>query len=190
MLFSSSSASSFRCQTLNNNKHQKRKKRRSRRRRRRREEQHFNAGKMSSVKVAVRVRPFNNREISRDCQCIIEMADNTTSKLASLVVLFVCFFVCVFVLNFRIRGKFLRRLVKINTGSRFLSAIVHRSPSPPPPVPLPPFFLVFLFSFCFWRANGTNFNWQRLVSLETLILLEEKKRKEKRTKRNETKQRK
>ncbi|XP_044740272.1 kinesin-like protein unc-104 isoform X10 [Chrysoperla carnea] len=34
---------------------------------------------MSSVKVAVRVRPFNNREISRDCKCIIEMGGNTTS---------------------------------------------------------------------------------------------------------------
>ena len=28
---------------------------------------------MSSVKVAVRVRPFNNRETSRACSCIIEM---------------------------------------------------------------------------------------------------------------------
>ncbi|RUS83751.1 hypothetical protein EGW08_008502 [Elysia chlorotica] len=34
---------------------------------------------MSSVKVAVRVRPFNNREISRDAECIIEMSGNTTS---------------------------------------------------------------------------------------------------------------
>lgn len=34
---------------------------------------------MSSVKVAVRVRPFNNREIFRDAQCIIEMSGNTTS---------------------------------------------------------------------------------------------------------------
>jgi kinesin family member 1 len=34
---------------------------------------------MSSVKVAVRVRPFNNREISRDSKCIIEMFDNTTA---------------------------------------------------------------------------------------------------------------
>ncbi|XP_063227790.1 kinesin-like protein unc-104 isoform X3 [Bacillus rossius redtenbacheri] len=33
---------------------------------------------MSSVKVAVRVRPFNNREISRECKCIIEMENNTT----------------------------------------------------------------------------------------------------------------
>jgi len=33
---------------------------------------------MTSVKVVVRVRPFNNREISRDCKCIIEMNDNTT----------------------------------------------------------------------------------------------------------------
>nr|CAD7571225.1 unnamed protein product [Timema californicum] len=33
---------------------------------------------MSSVKVAVRVRPFNNREISRECKCIIEMEDKTT----------------------------------------------------------------------------------------------------------------
>ncbi|UYV71414.1 unc-104 [Cordylochernes scorpioides] len=33
---------------------------------------------MTSVKVAVRVRPFNNREISRDCKCIISMTNNTT----------------------------------------------------------------------------------------------------------------
>ncbi|XP_053599051.1 kinesin-like protein unc-104 isoform X2 [Microplitis demolitor] len=34
---------------------------------------------MSSVKVAVRVRPFNNREILREAQCIIEMNGNTTT---------------------------------------------------------------------------------------------------------------
>ncbi|XP_014215863.1 kinesin-like protein unc-104 isoform X3 [Copidosoma floridanum] len=34
---------------------------------------------MSSVKVAVRVRPFNMREINREAQCIIEMIDKTTS---------------------------------------------------------------------------------------------------------------
>ncbi|XP_032456660.1 kinesin-like protein unc-104 isoform X12 [Nasonia vitripennis] len=34
---------------------------------------------MSSVKVAVRVRPFNMREITREAQCIIEMTGNTTS---------------------------------------------------------------------------------------------------------------
>ncbi|XP_063537377.1 kinesin-like protein unc-104 isoform X1 [Cydia strobilella] len=33
---------------------------------------------MSSVKVAVRVRPFNSREIARDSKCIIEMSGNTT----------------------------------------------------------------------------------------------------------------
>ncbi len=33
---------------------------------------------MSSVKVAVRVRPFNNRETTRDCGCIIEMSGATT----------------------------------------------------------------------------------------------------------------
>ncbi|CAG0884871.1 unnamed protein product [Cyprideis torosa] len=33
---------------------------------------------MSSVKVAVRVRPFNNREISRECQNIISMSGNST----------------------------------------------------------------------------------------------------------------
>ena len=37
---------------------------------------------MSSVKVAVRVRPFNNREISRDSHCVIGMSGNTTSKLS------------------------------------------------------------------------------------------------------------
>lgn len=34
---------------------------------------------MSSVKVAVRVRPFNTREILRDAKCIIEMAGNMTA---------------------------------------------------------------------------------------------------------------
>lgn len=33
---------------------------------------------MSSVKVAVRVRPFNSREINRDSKCIIEMNGATT----------------------------------------------------------------------------------------------------------------
>lgn len=34
---------------------------------------------MSSVKVAVRVRPFNSREISRESSCIIEMTGATTA---------------------------------------------------------------------------------------------------------------
>ncbi|XP_029676329.1 kinesin-like protein unc-104 isoform X1 [Formica exsecta] len=34
---------------------------------------------MSSVKVAVRVRPFNHREIIRQAQCIIDMTGSTTS---------------------------------------------------------------------------------------------------------------
>lgn len=34
---------------------------------------------MSSVKVAVRVRPFNSREISRESKCIIEMSGNMTA---------------------------------------------------------------------------------------------------------------
>ncbi|CAH1774965.1 unnamed protein product [Owenia fusiformis] len=38
-----------------------------------------NKSKMSSVKVAVRVRPFNNRETSRDAKCIIDMKGQTTS---------------------------------------------------------------------------------------------------------------
>ncbi|XP_051778097.1 kinesin-like protein KIF1A isoform X18 [Erpetoichthys calabaricus] len=33
----------------------------------------------ASVKVAVRVRPFNSREISRECKCIIQMTGNTTT---------------------------------------------------------------------------------------------------------------
>ncbi|XP_072330907.1 kinesin-like protein KIF1A isoform X28 [Scyliorhinus torazame] len=33
----------------------------------------------ASVKVAVRVRPFNSREISRDSKCIIQMSGNTTT---------------------------------------------------------------------------------------------------------------
>ncbi|XP_073844324.1 kinesin family member unc-104 isoform X10 [Musca autumnalis] len=38
---------------------------------------------MSSVKVAVRVRPFNSREISRESKCIIEMFDNTTTAITN-----------------------------------------------------------------------------------------------------------
>lgn len=34
----------------------------------------------ASVKVAVRVRPFNSREISKESKCIIQMQGNTTSK--------------------------------------------------------------------------------------------------------------
>ncbi|XP_026475169.1 kinesin-like protein unc-104 [Ctenocephalides felis] len=34
---------------------------------------------MSSVKVAVRVRPFNSREVTRESKCIIEMSGNTTA---------------------------------------------------------------------------------------------------------------
>ena len=36
---------------------------------------------MSSVKVAVRVRPFNNREISRSASCIIDMDGPKTGKI-------------------------------------------------------------------------------------------------------------
>ena len=35
---------------------------------------------MSSVKVAVRVRPFNSRELAKDCSCIIDMSDSTTTS--------------------------------------------------------------------------------------------------------------
>uniref|UniRef100_A0A3B4U3B8 plus-end-directed kinesin ATPase n=1 Tax=Seriola dumerili TaxID=41447 RepID=A0A3B4U3B8_SERDU len=35
----------------------------------------------ASVKVAVRVRPFNSREISKDSKCIIQMSGNTTTIL-------------------------------------------------------------------------------------------------------------
>ena len=35
---------------------------------------------MSSVKVAVRVRPFNSREMNKQSECIIQMEGATTSK--------------------------------------------------------------------------------------------------------------
>lgn len=34
----------------------------------------------ASVKVAVRVRPFNSREMGKESKCIIQMSGNTTSK--------------------------------------------------------------------------------------------------------------
>ena len=41
---------------------------------------------MSSVKVAVRVRPFNNREVTRDSSCIIEMNGPSTGKILSKII--------------------------------------------------------------------------------------------------------
>ena len=35
---------------------------------------------MSSVKVAVRVRPFNSREKGRNATCVIAMDEKTTCK--------------------------------------------------------------------------------------------------------------
>lgn len=39
----------------------------------------------ASVKVAVRVRPFNSREIGKESKCIIQMSGNTTSKYSPAV---------------------------------------------------------------------------------------------------------
>ncbi|KAG8505571.1 Kinesin-like protein KIF1B [Galemys pyrenaicus] len=36
----------------------------------------------ASVKVAVRVRPFNSRETSKESKCIIQMQGNSTSECA------------------------------------------------------------------------------------------------------------
>lgn len=38
----------------------------------------------ASVKVAVRVRPFNLRETGRNAKCVIQMQGNTTCKDASM----------------------------------------------------------------------------------------------------------
>ena len=43
----------------------------------------FRVVNMSSVKVAVRVRPFNNREIGRDCERIIEMTGDQTTVITN-----------------------------------------------------------------------------------------------------------
>ena len=45
---------------------------------------------MSSVKVAVRVRPFNSRELQRDCTCIIDMTEKMTSMFVVLISLLLC----------------------------------------------------------------------------------------------------
>ena len=39
---------------------------------------------MSSVKVAVRVRPFNGREKEKQCKCIITMDGKTTGKVVTI----------------------------------------------------------------------------------------------------------
>ena len=45
---------------------------------------------MSSVKVAVRVRPYNSRELQRDCTCVIDMTDKMTSMLCLLISQLLC----------------------------------------------------------------------------------------------------
>lgn len=42
---------------------------------------------MSSVKVAVRVRPFNNREIAAESTCIIKMIGKTTGQIFTVTAL-------------------------------------------------------------------------------------------------------
>ncbi|ROL44745.1 Kinesin-like protein KIF1A [Anabarilius grahami] len=44
----------------------------------------------ASVKVAVRVRPFNSREIGKDSKCIIQMSGNTTSECSFKTSVFTC----------------------------------------------------------------------------------------------------
>lgn len=43
---------------------------------------------MSSVKVAVRVRPFNSRELLKKSRCIIKMQDKVTGNLMTLIYCF------------------------------------------------------------------------------------------------------
>ncbi len=42
--------------------------------------QHSDTMSGASVKVAVRVRPFNSREMGKESKCIIQMSGNTTSE--------------------------------------------------------------------------------------------------------------
>ena len=52
---------------------------------------------MSSVKVAVRVRPYNSREKSGDspAKCIVQMRDSTTQVQQQCVCVCECVCVCV-----------------------------------------------------------------------------------------------
>ena len=40
----------------------------------------YSCRNMSSVKVAVRVRPFNSREINKNSKCVVTMEGNKTGK--------------------------------------------------------------------------------------------------------------
>lgn len=53
----------------------------------------------ASVKVAVRVRPFNSREIGKESKCIIQMSGNTTSKYSNKSLKCACV-LCVLVMFF------------------------------------------------------------------------------------------
>uniref|UniRef100_A0A8C2CKQ2 Kinesin motor domain-containing protein n=1 Tax=Cyprinus carpio TaxID=7962 RepID=A0A8C2CKQ2_CYPCA len=48
----------------------------------------------ASVKVAVRVRPFNSRETSKESKCIIQMQGNSTSKYILVSVTLILCLIC------------------------------------------------------------------------------------------------
>lgn len=52
--------------------------------------QHSDTMAGASVKVAVRVRPFNSREIGKESKCIIQMSGNTTSECSFQTRIFTC----------------------------------------------------------------------------------------------------
>ena len=48
---------------------------------------------MSSVKVAVRVRPFNSREVNRSSKCVITMEGNKTGEDRSVLAYIVTYLI-------------------------------------------------------------------------------------------------
>lgn len=54
------------------------------------EPQHSDTMAAASVKVAVRVRPFNSREMGKESKCIIQMSGNTTSECSFKTHIFTC----------------------------------------------------------------------------------------------------
>ena len=47
-------------------------------------------GDSESIRVAVRVRPFNAREAARGCKCCVEMSGTMLSKFTSILLQALC----------------------------------------------------------------------------------------------------
>lgn len=112
---------------------------------------------MSSVKVAVRVRPLNSREIGMHAKTIIAMADKTTSKFITIIILpffFLFYLFILFIYFFSLRSLFcqffIAKLWVLMKGVLIwvkteIFGVIYKC-------------VIYSFCFCFFIAKSKNFS--------------------------------